>query len=55
VKTGELVIAYRGSDSTTEAGNAASWASNGIWSPQFTDATNFAAAARAAALVKVNE
>jgi hypothetical protein len=55
VKTGELVIAYRGSDSMTEAGNAATWARDGIWDPQFTDATNFAAAARTAALVKVNE
>ena len=55
VQTGELVIAYRGSDNPLEATNAASWASNGTWHPQFTDATNFAAAARAAALVKVND
>lgn len=55
VKTGELVIAYRGSDNPLEAANAALWASTGTWHPQFTDATNYAAAARTAALAKVNE
>lgn len=55
VQTGELVIAYRGSDNGIEALNASSWASSGTWHPQFTDATNFAAAARVAALAKVNE
>ena len=55
VKTGELVIAYRGSDNPAEATLAAAWASTGSWNAQFTDATHYAAAAKAAALVKVNE
>jgi hypothetical protein len=55
VKTGELVIAYRGSDNGAEAIMASGLASNGTWHPQFTDATNYAAAARAAALIKINE
>jgi hypothetical protein len=45
VQTGELVIAYRGSDNPLEAANAALWASTGNWHSQFTDATNYAAAA----------
>ncbi len=55
VQTGELVIAYRGSDNPWEAVNAASWAANGTWHPQLTDATNYAAAARTAALAKIND
>ncbi|WP_310625403.1 tandem-95 repeat protein [Limnohabitans sp.] len=54
--TGEVVIAYRGSDTVGEAvGVAARSASTGTWDPQFTDATNYAAQAKAAALSQINE
>ena len=46
--TGEVVIAYRGSDTVGEAvGLAARSASTGTWDPQFTDATHYAAQAQA--------
>ncbi|MFY7905975.1 MAG: hypothetical protein ACOVO0_07515 [Burkholderiaceae bacterium] len=40
-KTGELVVAYRGSDSTTDLSTALQGAANGKWSGQFTDAAAF--------------
>jgi hypothetical protein len=53
--TGEVVIAYRGSDTVGEAVDiAVKSASTGSWDPQFTDATNYAVQARAAALVEIN-
>jgi hypothetical protein len=53
--TGQVVIAYRGSDTVGEAlGVAARAATTGYWDPQFTDATNYAVQAKAAALVQIN-
>ncbi len=53
--TGEVVIAYRGSDTVGEAvGIAARSASTGEWDPQFTDATNYAKQAQLAALADIN-
>ena len=40
-KTGELVVAYRGSDSTTDLTSALKGAANGTWSGQFTDAAAY--------------
>jgi YD repeat-containing protein len=54
--TGQVVIAYRGSDGPAEAtGIAAVSAITGKWDPQFTDATNYAAKARTAAVDKIND
>jgi len=41
-ETGQVVIAYRGSDNMSEVSMAAHSASTGTWDPQFTDATNYA-------------
>jgi len=54
-ETGQVVIAFRGSDNLSEASMAARAASTGTWDPQFTDATNYAKQARAAALQQINE
>ena len=40
-KTGELVVAYRGSDSTADLSTALKGAANGTWSGQFTDAAAY--------------
>jgi hypothetical protein len=40
-KTGELVVAYRGSDSTTDLTTALKAAANGTWNGQFTDAAAY--------------
>jgi hypothetical protein len=40
-KTGELVVAYRGSDSTTDLTTALKGAANGTWNGQFTDAAAY--------------
>ena len=53
-ETGQVVIAYRGSDNVSEVSMAAHSASTGTWDPQFTDATNYAKKARAAALDQIN-
>ena len=54
-ETGQVVIAYRGSDTNGEKLMAAYSASTGTWDPQFTDATNYAKQARAAALDQIND
>jgi Cadherin-like domain/Bacterial Ig domain len=40
-KTGELVVAYRGSDSTADLSTALKGAASGTWSGQFTDAAAY--------------
>ena len=54
-ETGQVVIAYRGSDTNAEKLMAGYSASTGTWDPQFTDATNYAKQARAAALDQIND
>ena len=54
-ETGQVVIAYRGSDNASEVSMAAKAASTGTWDPQFTDATNYAKQAQAAALGQIND
>jgi hypothetical protein len=48
-KTGELVVAYRGSDSTADLSTALKGAANGTWSGQFTDAAAYMKQAQALA------
>ncbi len=52
-KTGELVVAYRGSDSTTDLSTALQGAANGKWSGQFTDAAAFMKQAQGVAVEAV--
>ena len=54
-ETGQVVIAYRGSDTNAEKLMAVYSASTGTWDPQFTDATNYAKQAQAAALDQIND
>ena len=54
VTTGQVVIAYRGSTSFGIATESARIATVGEWSPQLTDATNYAAKAKVAALAMIN-
>ena len=54
-ETGQVVIAYRGSDTNAEKLMAGYSASTGTWDPQFTDATNYAKQAQAAALGQIND
>lgn len=54
-KTGELVVAYRGSDKVSEAAQAAYWAKTGTWNGQFTDAASFAKQAEAVAKTVVDD
>ena len=53
--TGQVVIAFRGSDNVGEAlGIAATSANTGSWDLQFTDATNYTVQAKAVALEQIN-
>ena len=54
-KTGELVVAYRGSDSTTDLSAALQGAANGKWNGQFTDAAAFMKQAQGMAAAAVVE
>lgn len=54
VTTGQVVIAYRGSTTRGVALQSLNTAESGTWSPQLTDATNYAAKAKVAALELIN-
>ena len=54
-KTGELVVAYRGSDSTTDLTIALKAAANGTWNGQFTDAAAYMKQAQGAAAKAVKD
>ncbi|PUE27740.1 hypothetical protein B9Z39_08290 [Limnohabitans sp. JirII-29] len=54
-KTGELVVAYRGSDSTTDLTTALKAAANGTWNGQFTDAAAYMKQAQGAAAKAVKD
>jgi len=54
-KTGELVVAYRGSDSTTDLSTALQGAANGKWSGQFTDAAAYMKQAQGMAAAAVGK
>ncbi|HCX81881.1 MAG TPA: hypothetical protein DHV01_09795 [Rhodoferax sp.] len=54
-QTGELVVAYRGSDSKSDLVTAQQAASNGKWDDQFTDAASFAKLAQGLAATAIQK